>query len=123
MKTVERYKQYIIREYTERDGLPERIGVYAVYTKDGEPEYDDVETIPMAKELIDGLWKDRVTGTYGLTNTACLKTYEFIYDIDDKILVGLNDEIPKAHKIYYAEDGHYIKWGKQKILLNEIMRV
>lgn len=62
MKKVATYKGMAIKETTKRDISPGdewRIGDLTVFNEDDMEEYSGVGSMKEAKELIDGLLKDR----------------------------------------------------------------
>ena len=121
MKKIATYKGYIIKEVTKRDynGVE---GELAVVNQDGVVEYDGIVKIEEARELIEGLWSDRVIGSMGLCNTASLNIYE-IDDGDERILAGLNNDQPRWYKLNSTEKGFFFKWGGNRVYLDEIIRV
>lgn len=64
MKYIKGYRGYKIKEITKRDisaAISEdNIGEYAVFDRDDQIEYENIETIEMCKELIDGLIQDKL---------------------------------------------------------------
>lgn len=70
----------------------------------------------------------KVIAVYPLTNTASVNIYELIFDIDDYVLAGINDEEPEKCKIIYTydedgeEDTHFYL-GELKIPLSECMNI
>ena len=65
----------------------------------------------------------KVIASYGLSNTASINIYEIINGIDDSIIAGLNDRKPRQYRIYNTNKGSYFNWGKNRIYLNECMRL
>lgn len=60
MEFVKSYKGYRIKKYTKKD-VPygHTLGEYEVQTSDNRQEYDNVESVGMCEELINGLIEDR----------------------------------------------------------------
>ena len=54
-----------------------------------------------------------------LCNTASLNIYDIEHGIEDYVVVGMNDETPIKHKIYYNMKGGYFHWGGRRYYLNE----
>ena len=60
MKQIQAYRGFNIKEFTKRDyGVSVRIGEYAVVDRDGNIEFDSIQSVDEAKEYIDGLKEDK----------------------------------------------------------------
>lgn len=54
-----------------------------------------------------------------ICNTASLNIYDIEHGIEDYVVVGMNDDRPIKHKIYYNMKGGYFHWGGRRFYLSE----
>ena len=59
----------------------------------------------------------------GLCNTASLNIYEFEYGINDYVIVGLNNEVPRKYKLHHNTKGTFFNWGKHRYYLGEFILI
>ena len=66
----------------------------------------------------------KVIGSWCICNSASLNVYDVIYDIDNKLLVGLNYEKPTKRIINTDEnDRNYINFGGLRYYLDECIKI
>lgn len=52
----------------------------------------------------------------GITNNISINIYDIIYDVDDKVVAGYNNENPRRYKIYTNTKGEYFNLGGRQYL-------
>lgn len=67
--------------------------------------------------------ENKVIASCGICNAASLNIYEFIPGINKYVVVGLNKDIPRKHKLYTVEKGTFFMWGGRRYYLDEFTRL
>ena len=64
----------------------------------------------------------QVIASLSICNGLSLNIYGIEYGIDDKIIVGYTDEVPRKNKIYYTTSGKvYFKIYGQRFYIDDFM--
>lgn len=60
---------------------------------------------------------------WSITNNSSLNVYDIVHGLDKKMLVGMNNDTPRWHKVYQNSKHYYIVFGGTRWSLNDCMRL